>query len=135
LQFIFEFHQTFAIHHIYTLWVLSDKLHIYTMEFITIQFQLCRNNSFSTTMQLPYDYNHNVMLKSFFLHPSIFNMWHYEDFCDFFEIWCPSSIMIIHFRWSWIMTHDIAKAGMWHINWILETNIYMYLGRLVHNHR
>jgi hypothetical protein len=28
-----------------------------------------------------------------------------------------------------------AKVATWHINWILETNIYMYLGRLVHSHR
>jgi hypothetical protein len=39
-----------------------------------------RNNFFSTTMQLPYDYNHNVKLMSFFIHPSKFNTWQYEDF-------------------------------------------------------
>ncbi len=31
-------------------------------------------------------------------------------FCDFFKYWYPSSIMIICFRWSWIMTHGIVKS-------------------------
>ncbi len=47
---------------------------------ITTQLQLCCNNSFSTIMQLFYDNNHNVMLTSFFILPSNFNKWHYEDF-------------------------------------------------------
>jgi hypothetical protein len=46
---------------------------VYTMQLITTQLQLCHNNSFSTTMQLPYDYNNNIMLTSFFIHPSNFN--------------------------------------------------------------
>jgi hypothetical protein len=68
--------------------------------------QLCHNNSFSTTMQFPYDYNHNVMLTSFFIHQSKFNTWHYEDFSWLFlkKYWYPSSIMTICFRWFWIMT-------------------------------
>jgi hypothetical protein len=92
LQLGFELHQTFATHHIYMLWVLLDKLQelqelqvtIYTMQLITTQLQLCRNNSFSTTMQLPYDYNHNIMLMSSFIHPSKFNMWQYKDFLMIF---------------------------------------------------
>jgi hypothetical protein len=35
-------------------------------------------------MQLPYDYNNNIMLTSFFIHPSNFNTWHYKDFSWFF---------------------------------------------------
>jgi hypothetical protein len=41
------------------------QLTIYIVQLITIQLQICHNNSFSTTMQLPYDYNHNFMLMSF----------------------------------------------------------------------
>jgi hypothetical protein len=57
-------------------------------------------------------------------------------FCDFFwKYWYPLSIVIIHFRWSWIMTSGTIKIFVtWRINWNLETNIYMYLGRLVHSH-
>ncbi len=100
---------------------------IYTMQLITTQLQLCRNNSFSITMQLPYDYNHNVMLMSFFIYPSIFNTWHYEDF-----LWCFWNIDIHHplwlfvLWWSWIMTHGTIKNRHSHIHWILETNIYIY---------
>jgi hypothetical protein len=50
------------------------------MQFIAIHLQLYRNNSFSTTMQLPYDYNHNVMLMSLSIHTAKSNTWHYEDF-------------------------------------------------------
>jgi hypothetical protein len=78
---IFELHRTLATHYIYMLSMLSNKLQeLQKLQFIIIQLQLCHNNSFSTTMQLPYDYNHNVILMSFFIHQSKFNMWHYEDF-------------------------------------------------------
>jgi hypothetical protein len=111
---IFEFHLTLATHHISTLWMLSNKLQelqklqliVYTMQFITTQLQLCCNNSFSTTMQLPCDYNHNVMLTSFFIHTSKFNMWHYEDFLWFFwniDIHCP----------LWLFVLD--GLGLWHM--------------------
>jgi hypothetical protein len=56
------------------------QLIVYTVQLITTQLQLCHNNSLSTTMLLPYDYNHNVMLTSFSIHPSKFNTSHYEDF-------------------------------------------------------
>jgi hypothetical protein len=38
---------------------------IYTMQFIGIQLQLSQNNSFSTIMQLNYNYTHDVILMSF----------------------------------------------------------------------
>jgi hypothetical protein len=68
--------------------MLLDKLQklqklqftVHTVQRITTQLQLCHNNSFSTTMQLLYDYNRNVMLTLFFIHPSKFNTWHYEIF-------------------------------------------------------
>jgi hypothetical protein len=94
---MFDFHKhheknvcfatSLATHHNYTLRMISDKLQklqelqftVYTMQLITTQLQFCCNNSFSTTI-IPYDYNHNFMLKSFFIRPSKFNTWHYEDF-------------------------------------------------------
>ncbi len=63
--------------------------------------QLYRNNSFSTTMQLPYANIHNVMLMSFFIHPSKFNTWHYEDFLWFF--W---NIDIHHPLWLFVLDYD-----------------------------
>jgi hypothetical protein len=95
---IFELHWTLSTHNIYMLQMLSDKLQklqliIYMVQLITIQLQLYHNNFFSTTMQLPYDYIHNVMLLSFFIHPSKFNMWHYEDLSWFLKI----SISIVHY--------------------------------------
>jgi hypothetical protein len=50
-------------------WVLTDKLHelqltICTMQLIVIQLQFSQNNSFSTTIQLHYNYTHDVMLVS-----------------------------------------------------------------------
>jgi hypothetical protein len=134
LKLIFELHRTFAIHRIYTLWVLSNKLQdsqklqliVYTIQHITIQLQLCHNNSFSTIMQLPYDYNHNAMLMSFFIHPSKFNMWHYEDFSWFFwniDIHYPLWLFVLDGLGLWHMAQ--SKVAMWHNNWILETNIYV----------
>ncbi len=139
----FELHRTFATHHIYTLWVLLNKLQelqkfiygVYTVQLNTTQLQLCCN-SFSTTMQLPYDYNHNVMLISFFIHPSKFNTWHYEVFSWFFwniDIHCPLWLFVLDGIGLWNMAQ--LKVATWHINWILERNICMYLGRLVYSHR
>jgi len=106
------------------------------MQLITTQLKLCRNNSFSTTMQLPHEYNHNVMLTSYFIRPSKFNMWHYEDFLWFFwniDIHCPLWLFILDGLGLWHVAQ--SKVAIWHINWVLETYIYMYLGTLVHSHR
>jgi hypothetical protein len=78
----------------------------YMVQLISTQLQFCRNNFFSTTMQLPCDYNHNVMLTSFFIHPSNFNTWHYEKFSWFFwniDIHCP----------LWLFILD--GIGLWHV--------------------
>jgi hypothetical protein len=40
------------------------QLTIYIVQFIAIQLQLYQNNSFSTTMQLHYDFTHDIMLMS-----------------------------------------------------------------------
>ncbi len=45
-------------------WVAKLQLIIYTMQLIAIQLQLYQNNSFSTIMQLHYNYTHDVMLTS-----------------------------------------------------------------------
>ncbi len=55
------------------------------MQLIVIQLQLSQNNSFSTIMQLHYNYIHDVILTSLIvIHILKFNMWHYEDFWNFF---------------------------------------------------
>jgi hypothetical protein len=82
--------------------------------------QLYCNNSFSTIMQLPYNYNHDVMLTSFFIHSSKCNMWHYEIFLmGFFwdigihhPLWLfiLNGLKLWHVAWSKVIT--------WHINWI-----------------
>jgi hypothetical protein len=107
--------------------------------------QLSHNNSFSTTMQFPHDYNHNVMLRSFFIHPSKFNIWHYEKNLWFFwniDVHCPLWLFVLNNLGLWHMAQ--SKVVMWHINWILENNnnnnyyyiyIYIHIGRSVHNHR
>jgi hypothetical protein len=79
---------------------------------------------------------HNVMLTSFFNHPSKFNMSLYEDFSWFFkniDIHHPLWLFILDRLGLWHMAQ--SKLITWHINWILETNIYLHLGRLVHSHR
>jgi hypothetical protein len=51
------------------------------MQLITTQLQFYQNNSFSTTMQLHYNYTHDAMLTSLIvIHLLNFNMWHYEIF-------------------------------------------------------
>jgi len=62
-------------------WVVELQLIIYMVQLIAIQLQLCRNHTFSTTMQPHYNYSHDVMLTLIiFIHPLKLNMWHYEDF-------------------------------------------------------
>jgi hypothetical protein len=120
------------------LYAVSAIRQVTTLQLITTQLQFCCNNSFSTTMQLPYDYNHNVLLMSFFIHPSKFNTWYYEDFSWFF--W---NIDIHHPLWLFILDGfglwhvENLKIAMWHINWTLETYICVcvYLARSVHSHR
>jgi hypothetical protein len=48
---------------------LALQFTVYTMQLITTQLQLNQNNSFSITMQLYYNYTHDVMD----CHPSIEN--------------------------------------------------------------
>jgi hypothetical protein len=52
-----------------------------SMQLITIPLQLCQNNSFSTIMQVHYNYCHNIILTLLiFIHSLKFDMWHYGDF-------------------------------------------------------
>jgi len=70
--------------------MLRDKLHelqltIYMVQLIANQLQLNENNLFSTTMQLHYNYTHDVMLTSLIvIHLLKSNMWHFEK--DWIEI-------------------------------------------------
>jgi hypothetical protein len=66
-------------------WVVQLQLIIYVVQLIATRLQLCRNHSFSTIMQLHYNYSHNVMLTLLiFIHTLKLDMWHYEDFWIFF---------------------------------------------------
>jgi hypothetical protein len=58
---------------------LALQFTVHTMQFIAIHLQLNQNNSFSTIMQLHYNYNHDVMLTSLIV-IRLSNKWHYEDF-------------------------------------------------------
>jgi hypothetical protein len=60
-------------------WVAKLQVTIYMVQFIVTQLQLGQNNSFSTTIQLHYNYTHYVMLMSLIvIHLLKSNMWHYE---------------------------------------------------------
>ncbi len=45
-------------------WIAKLQLIVYIVQLIVTQLQLNQNNSFSTTIQLHYNYTHNVMLMS-----------------------------------------------------------------------
>jgi len=45
-------------------WIAKLQLTIYMVQLITIQLQLSQNNSSSITIQLHYNYTHDVMLTS-----------------------------------------------------------------------
>jgi len=49
------------------------------------------------------------------------------------DIHCPLWLFVLDGLGLWRVAQ--SKVAKWHSNWILETNIYMYLGRLVHNHK
>jgi hypothetical protein len=79
---MFELQWPFATHYIFTPMSAIEQVtrnathRIYNhmlMQLIATKLQFYHNNFFSTTMQLPYDYNHNVMLISFFINSSKFN--------------------------------------------------------------
>ncbi len=82
-----------AIHHIY------DTTHYNSITTLSQQK--------ISTMRLPYDYNHNVMLMSVFIYPS--NLTHdtMMIFCDFLEI----LISIVHYNYSFGMVLDYDT---WH---------------------
>jgi hypothetical protein len=51
------------------------QLTVYIVQFLTTQLQLSQNNSFSTIMQLHYNYTHDVMVLSLIVtHLLKFNM-------------------------------------------------------------
>ncbi len=67
-------------------WVARNATHlIYNhnlVQLVATQLQFY-HNFFSTTMQLHYDYNYNVMMMSFYIHSSKINTWHNQKLsCD-----------------------------------------------------
>ncbi len=104
-------------------WVAKLQLTIDMMQLITIQLQFCQNNSFSTTMQLHYNYTHDVMLMWLIvIHILKFDTWHYENF------WIEFFFQNIDFHcllWLLMMVRDCDMwhnnfFATWHINYILE---------------
>jgi hypothetical protein len=82
---IFELQKTLATYYIYTSRVLMDKLHqLQSCNSTYIwcnSLQLNQNNSFSTTIQLHYNYTHDVRVMSLIvIHLLKYGMWHYEIF-------------------------------------------------------
>jgi hypothetical protein len=62
-------------------WVIELQLTIYTMQFIATQLQFIQNNSFSTIIQLHYNYTHDVMMMSLIaIHLLKCDTWYYENF-------------------------------------------------------
>jgi hypothetical protein len=62
-------------------WVAELQLIVYIMQFIITQLQVSQNNWFLTTIQLYYNYTHDVMLMSLIvIHLLKSHMWDYEDF-------------------------------------------------------
>jgi len=85
-------------------WLAKLQLVVYMVQFIVTQLQLCWNHSFSTIMQLHYNYNHNVMLTLIiFIHPLKFDTWHYKIKMYFKKYWFPSFIMIVDGPKLWHM--------------------------------
>jgi hypothetical protein len=105
-------------------WVARNATHsmynLILMQLITTQLQLSHNNSFSTTMQLRYDYNHNVTLTSYFMHSSKFNTWHTMKIFGwiFLKYWYPSSIRLFILDDLKLWHVAQSKVAMWHIHWI-----------------
>jgi len=57
------------------------------VQLIVIQLQFSQNNSFPTTIELHYNYTHDVMLMSLIIiHLLKFNMWHFEKIWTFKKI-------------------------------------------------
>jgi hypothetical protein len=75
----------------------SPYMKPYTYAIRTTHSQSCKNNYFVTLIQLICNYHGNVMLTSFFINPSKFDTWHYEEFwVIFLEILISTIIMIVH---------------------------------------
>jgi hypothetical protein len=82
----------------------SPYMKPYTYAIHTTHLQLCRNNYFVTLIQLICKYHGNVRLASFFICPSKFDTWYFEDFwviffenIDFHHHYDCSFIMVLDF--------------------------------------
>jgi hypothetical protein len=103
-----------ATHHVYTLWMLSDKLQkLQELQFAIYMVQLNYNFVTKTPFQLCNSPMIIIIMSCWCdFYPSIKNLTHdiMRIFRDFFKYWYPSSIMIIHFRFFWIMTRGTIKS-------------------------
>lgn len=78
---------------------------------LATQWQLNQNNSFSTIMQLHYNYTHDVILMSIIvIHIQKFDMWHYEDF---FTLIFFGNIDLHRPLWLLMM---VRNCDTWHNN-------------------
>jgi hypothetical protein len=96
LKLVLQFNFWVALDTCNSLYIHYNLLQLNYNFVTTIHFQLLCNSP---------DYNDNVMLTSFFIHPSKFNMWHYEDFSWFFKN------IDIHCPWLFILN----GLGFWHV--------------------
>jgi hypothetical protein len=65
---------------------------------LQLNYKFYQHNSFSTIMQLHYDYTHDVILMSFIvIHLLKFDTWHYE----FFWIYIFFEILISNVHYDW----------------------------------
>jgi hypothetical protein len=99
-----------ATHHIYD--HTQMQLIATQMQLIATQLQLCHNNYFSTTMQLPYDTNHNGMLTSFSsIHQNLTNgtMNFFWWICFWnIDIHCPLWLLV----WTLCIMHRCVTSTM-----------------------
>jgi hypothetical protein len=93
----------------------SSYMKPYTYAICITHLQLCRNNYCVTLIQLICNYRGNVMLTSFFIDPSKFDTWHYEDFwVIFWKYWFPPSLWLFiynGFRF-WYMPQQKLPRGI-----------------------
>jgi len=144
---VFKLQWPFATHCIFTpmnvirqvAWIARNATHHTCdhtwMQLIAKLLQLCCNNYF----QLFYNSPMTTTTISCSCHFSSINqILTHGTMRWWMFLW---NINIHHPLWLFILygltLWHVAKSRVatWHINWILETNIYKYLGRSIHSHK
>jgi hypothetical protein len=141
---VFELQWPFATHFIFTpmnvigqvAWITRNTTRfIYNLTLMQLS---C--NSITTTFQLLCNSLMTTTIMSYWCHFSSIHqnltqsiMKFLGDFFWNIDIHCPLLLFILNYLKLWHVAQ--SKVAMWHINWILETNIYKYLGRLGHSHK